>query len=329
MSMIRLKNVSKFYYSKGIIASGISKVNLDLDAGEFVVITGESGSGKSTLLNVISGLDTYEEGEMYIEGSETSHYTAEDFERYRQKYISCIFQSFNLVSSYTVFQNVALAMEIDGHDGHEIKQKVNEILNKVGLSAYKNRKVSKLSGGQKQRVAIARALAKDTKILVADEPTGNLDSASAEGIVELLTEIASDKLVVGLIAGGEQAFLKAIEGAEDSHTLCQQELEKINLSDKDTVVGLAASGRTPYVIYGLKFANSIGAHTIAISCNKGSEISKEAKVAIEPVVGPEVLTGSTRLKSGTAQKMILNMISTGSMIGIGKVYKNLMVDVQQ
>ncbi len=196
MSMIRLKNVSKFYYSKGIIASGISKVNLDLDAGEFVVITGESGSGKSTLLNVISGLDTYEEGEMYIEGSETSHYTAEDFERYRQKYISCIFQSFNLVSSYTVFQNVALAMEIDGHDGHEIKQKVNEILNKVGLSAYKNRKVSKLSGGQKQRVAIARALAKDTKILVADEPTGNLDSASAEGIVELLTEIASDKLVV-------------------------------------------------------------------------------------------------------------------------------------
>jgi N-acetylmuramic acid 6-phosphate etherase len=139
----------------------------------------------------------------------------------------------------------------------------------------------------------------------------------------------SDKLVVGLIAGGEQAFLKAIEGAEDSHTLCQQELEKINLSDKDTVVGLAASGRTPYVIYGLKFANSIGAHTIAISCNKGSEISKEAKVAIEPVVGPEVLTGSTRLKSGTAQKMILNMISTGSMIGIGKVYKNLMVDVQQ
>ena len=114
MGMIRLKNVSKYYYSKGIIASGISRVNLDLDAGEFVVITGESGSGKSTLLNVISGLDTYEEGEMYIEGRETSHYTASDFEKYRQQYISCIFQSFNLVSSYTVYQNVALAMQIDG-----------------------------------------------------------------------------------------------------------------------------------------------------------------------------------------------------------------------
>ena len=204
MGMIKLKNVSKYYYSKGIIASGISRVNLDLDAGEFVVITGESGSGKSTLLNVISGLDTYEEGEMYIEGMETSHYTASDFEEYRQKYISCIFQSFNLVSSYTVYQNVALAMQIDGCDPSEIREKVTEIIKKVGLHEYRNRKVSKLSGGQKQRVAIARALAKDTKILVADEPTGNLDSVSADGIVELLTDISSDKLVIVVTHNYEQ-----------------------------------------------------------------------------------------------------------------------------
>jgi ABC-type lipoprotein export system ATPase subunit len=204
MGMIRLKNVSKYYYSKGIIASGISRVNLDLDAGEFVVITGESGSGKSTLLNVISGLDTYEEGEMYIEGKETSHYTASDFEGYRQQYISCIFQSFNLVSSYTVYQNVALAMQIDGCEPAEIRKKVNDIIKKVGLYEFRNRKVSRLSGGQKQRVAIARALAKDTKILVADEPTGNLDSESAEGIVELLTDIASDKLVIVVTHNYEQ-----------------------------------------------------------------------------------------------------------------------------
>ena len=127
MSIIRLKNVSKFYYSKGIIASGISRVNLDLDVGEFVVITGESGSGKSTLLNVISGLDTYEEGEMYIEGKETSHYTATDFEGYRKKYISSIFQSFNLISSYTVYQNVAIALEIEGVPKSEIKEKVPAI----------------------------------------------------------------------------------------------------------------------------------------------------------------------------------------------------------
>lgn len=196
MGMIRLKNVSKYYYSKGMIASGISGINLELDAGEFVVITGESGSGKSTLLNVISGLDTYEEGEMYIEGMETSHYTAADFEEYRKKYISCVFQSFNLVSSYTVYQNVALAMQIDGYSPAEIRERVTDIIEKTGLSEYAKRKVSRLSGGQKQRVAIARALAKDTRILVADEPTGNLDSASAEGIVELLTDIASDRLVI-------------------------------------------------------------------------------------------------------------------------------------
>ena len=194
--MIKLKNVSKFYYSKGVIASGITRVNLDLDVGEFVVITGESGSGKSTLLNVISGLDTYEEGEMYIQGRETSHYTAADFENYRKQYIGNIFQSFNLVTSYTVYQNVALALEINGSSKEEIRRKVPAILERVGMAEFSRTKVSKLSGGQKQRVAIARALAKETKIIVADEPTGNLDSESAQGIVELLTELATDRLVI-------------------------------------------------------------------------------------------------------------------------------------
>ena len=194
--MIELKNVSKFYYSKGMITSGFSRVNLSLDVGEFVVITGESGSGKSTLLNVISGLDSYEEGEMYIEGKETSHYLAADFEEYRKKYIGNIFQNFNLVGSYTVYQNVDLILRINGYPKDEIKERVDSILERVGLSDFAKTKVSKLSGGQKQRVAIARALAKDTAIVVADEPTGNLDSESAEGIVQLLLEISQDKLVV-------------------------------------------------------------------------------------------------------------------------------------
>ena len=136
-------------------------------------------------------------------------------------------------------------------------------------------------------------------------------------------------MVVGLIAGGRNAFMKAVEGAEDSHTLCEQDLKELGLTEKDTVIGLAASGRTPYVIYGLKYANSIGCKTVAIACNKSSEVGKEARIAIEPVPGPEVLTGSTRLKAGTCQKMVLNMISTASMVGIGKAYENLMVDVKQ
>ncbi|MFR0778494.1 MAG: N-acetylmuramic acid 6-phosphate etherase [Zhenhengia sp.] len=135
--------------------------------------------------------------------------------------------------------------------------------------------------------------------------------------------------VVGLLAGGHKAFVKAVEGAEDSKELGRGDLEIIKLTDKDTVVGIAASGRTPYVVGALEYANSVGAPTVALACNKESEIGRVSKIVIEVVPGPEILTGSTRLKAGTVQKMVLNMLSTVSMIRVGKVYKNLMVDVQQ
>ena len=134
--------------------------------------------------------------------------------------------------------------------------------------------------------------------------------------------------VIGLIAGGAKAMTEAVEGAEDSKTLGKQDLKHLKLNETDTVIGLAASGRTPYVIGGLEYANTIGANTAAIACNKNTAIGAVADIAIEIEVGPEILTGSTRLKSGTAQKLVLNMISTGAMVGIGKVYENLMVDVQ-
>ncbi|MBC6300381.1 N-acetylmuramic acid 6-phosphate etherase [Listeria booriae] len=134
-------------------------------------------------------------------------------------------------------------------------------------------------------------------------------------------------MVVGLIAGGEKAFLQAIEGAEDSVILAKEDLEGIALTADDYVLGIAASGRTPYVIGALDYAKEVGAKTGALSCNTNAAISAHADTAIEVDCGPEILTGSTRLKAGTAQKLVLNMISTVSMIGIGKVYKNLMVDV--
>lgn len=135
--------------------------------------------------------------------------------------------------------------------------------------------------------------------------------------------------IVGLIAGGEAAFLKAVEGAEDSRELGRGDLAAHKLERRDLVIGIAASGRTPYVLGALAYAREIGCRTAAISCNAGSEIGKAADLAVEVVVGPEVLTGSTRLKAGTAQKLILNMISTASMVGVGKAYQNLMVDVMQ
>ncbi|MBC1934725.1 N-acetylmuramic acid 6-phosphate etherase [Listeria grandensis] len=134
-------------------------------------------------------------------------------------------------------------------------------------------------------------------------------------------------MVVGLIAGGEKAFLQAVEGAEDSSILGKEDLQRISLTANDYVLGIAASGRTPYVIGALDYAKKVGAKTGALSCNTNAAISEHADTAIEVDCGPEILTGSTRLKAGTAQKLVLNMISTVSMIGIGKVYKNLMVDV--
>jgi N-acetylmuramic acid 6-phosphate etherase len=134
--------------------------------------------------------------------------------------------------------------------------------------------------------------------------------------------------VVGLIAGGEKAFVQAVEGAEDNPLLAHEDLKSINLTNKDIVIGIAASGRTPYVIGAFDYAKQIGAKTVAISCSKNAKISEYADLAIEAVPGPEVLTGSTRLKAGTTQKLILNMISTLSMVSIGKVYQNLMVDVK-
>ena len=139
----------------------------------------------------------------------------------------------------------------------------------------------------------------------------------------------SPDLVVGLIAGGHGAIFKAVEGAEDSKDLGVEDLKAINLNENDIVIGLAASGRTPYVIGGLEYANSLGCKTVSLSCNNNSEIGRVAKLKLEIIVGPEVLTGSTRLKSGTAQKLVLNMITTATMVSLGKCYGNLMVDVMQ
>lgn len=134
--------------------------------------------------------------------------------------------------------------------------------------------------------------------------------------------------VVGLIAGGHQAIFRAVENAEDKPELGEQDLLNIQFNDKDVLVGIAASGRTPYVLGALAYARKVGAATASISCNPNSPVANAADIAITPIVGPEVVTGSSRMKAGTAQKLVLNMITTGAMIRIGKVFGNLMVDVE-
>lgn len=146
--------------------------------------------------------------------------------------------------------------------------------------------------------------------------------------VECLPTFSTTDEVLGIIAGGEKAFIRAQEGAEDSKEEARKDLERIMLCKRDVLVALTASGRTPYCIGALEYAGSVGAYRVGLSCNSPSELSAYSDISIEVDAGPEILTGSTRLKAGTAQKMILNMISTASMVGIGKVYGNLMVDMK-
>lgn len=174
---------------------------------------------------------------------------------------------------------------------------------------------------------IARAFEKNGRLIYIGAGTsgrlGILDASECPP-----TYGVPENMVHAIIAGGHEAIFRAKEGAEDSLELCEKDLKNISFSANDVLVGLAASGRTPYVIGGLKYAKKLGAVTVGLTCNPNSEISKLADISIAPVVGPEVITGSTRMKSGTAQKMVLNMLTTGSMIKIGKVFNNLMVDVK-
>ncbi len=195
MSFLQLKDIGKIYVSENNVAVGVRGVNLSFELGEFVAITGASGSGKSTLLNVLSGMDSYEEGELFIEGKSTSHYLQADWEQYRQKYISFIFQDYNIIDSFTVLQNVELAL-MSITDPLERRKRAIDLIDRVGLRKHMKHKGSHLSGGQKQRTVIARALAKDSPIILADEPTGNLDSETSKEIIELLREVSRDKLLI-------------------------------------------------------------------------------------------------------------------------------------
>lgn len=194
--MIELKNVSKFYSDNNIVTVGLKNVNLKLNKGEFVAITGDSGSGKSTLLNVISSIDTYDEGEILFYDCETFYFNQNDSDIFRKNNVSFVFQKYNIIDSYTVLQNVMLPLVIKGIPDAEAEEKALEIIRQVGLENRIHNKGTNLSGGEKQRCVIARALATDAPILACDEPTGNLDSKTGAEIIKLIKEVAKDKLVL-------------------------------------------------------------------------------------------------------------------------------------
>ncbi|MEC9490164.1 MAG: N-acetylmuramic acid 6-phosphate etherase [Halanaerobiales bacterium] len=228
---------------------------------------------------------------------------------------------------------------------NDLDKLVTESINEKSknIDRVDTEKIIKIINTEDKKVALAVAKEKENIAQAVDLITSALKNAGrliymgagTSGRLGILdasecppTYGVSSELVQGLIAGGEQAIRNSIENAEDSKEEAVKQLQKIKFSKNDFLVGIAASGSTPYVIGGLEYAKSREAKTAALSCNPNSEIAKIADISIAPIVGPEVVTGSTRMKAGTAQKMVLNMLSTATMIKLGKVYKNYMVDLQ-
>lgn len=194
--MLQIKQISKQYKTDTLVQTALDKVTLNLRDNEFVAILGPSGSGKTTLLNIIGGLDRYDSGDLIINGISTKKYSDRDWDSYRNHTVGFVFQSYNLIPHQTILSNVELALTISGISSKERKQRAKEALKKVGLAEHIHKRPNQLSGGQMQRVAIARALVNDPDILLADEPTGALDTKTSVQVMDLLKEVAKDRLVV-------------------------------------------------------------------------------------------------------------------------------------
>lgn len=227
----------------------------------------------------------------------------------------------NLQALSTERRNPA-TMNIDEMDTLSLVQTINNEDKKVALAVEKE-----IDNIAKAIDEMSKRFAQGGRIIYCGAGTSGRMGV-LDGVELTPTYNVPATRAFGIIAGGEEAMYVAVEGAEDSKELALEDMGKIDITDGDIVIGIAASGRTPYTISALEYANKKGALTISVTCNEDSEMNKVAQIGIAPVVGPEVVTGSTRMKAGTAQKMVLNMLSTGTMIKTGKVYSNLMINVQ-
>ena len=219
--MLQIQKIYKKYVTGDLEQTALDGVSLNLRDNEFVAILGPSGSGKTTLLNVIGGLDRYDSGDLIINGISTKKYKDRDWDSYRNHTIGFVFQSYNLIPHQTVLSNVELALTISGISKSERKRRATEALEKVGLGKQLHKKPNQMSGGQMQRVAIARALVNDPEILLADEPTGALDSETSIQVMDLLKEVAKDRLVVMVTHNPELAeqYANRIVRVKDGHII--------------------------------------------------------------------------------------------------------------
>lgn len=240
--MIKLRNINKFYNTSSSKFHALHDITLDLPDQGMVYVVGRSGSGKSTLLNIIGGIDTYDSGELIIENNiigadkqiiDTKNFSRKDYNAYRNTYIGFIFQEFNVIKGLTVYENVALSLELQKKDSRKYSDEIKAIIEKVGLSGKENRRINQLSGGERQRVAIARALIKDPKVIIADEPTGNLDGKNRDIVMNILKELSKEKLI--LIVTHDKYLSDRYGDREitikDGHIINDVILHKENLSE--------------------------------------------------------------------------------------------------
>lgn len=203
--MLQIKSISKRYKTGDFVQQALDKVSLNLRDSEFVAILGPSGSGKTTLLNIIGGLDRYDDGDLVINGISTRQYKDRDWDSYRNHTIGFVFQSYNLIPHQTILSNVELALTISGIGKADRRERARKALEKVGLGEHINKKPNQLSGGQMQRVAIARALVNDPDIVLADEPTGALDSRATDSLLNLFGEINRDGQTILMVTHSVKA----------------------------------------------------------------------------------------------------------------------------
>ena len=253
--MLELKNISKIYHTAGFSQKALDGVSISFRENEFVSILGQSGGGKTTLLNVIGGLMRYDEGDLIIDGKSTKKFTDKDWDFYRNVRIGFIFQSYNLISHQSVLENVKLSLTLANKNTANMEEKAIKALERVGLKDHIHKKPSELSGGQMQRVAIARALVNDPQILLADEPTGALDSETSTQIMDLLKEIAKDKLVIMVTHNKTLAeeYSTRIIGIKDGRIISDSNpYEKSDTSDNFKISKIALKLKTAL---GLSFNN--------------------------------------------------------------------------
>ena len=223
--MLQLKGISKSYTTGDFTQVALDDVSISFRDNEFAAILGPSGSGKTTLLNIVGGLDHYDAGDLVIDGISTKDYTDRDWDAFRNNRIGFVFQSYNLIPHQTILANVELALTLSGVGKEERTKRALEALERVGLGEHVKKRPSQLSGGQMQRVAIARALVNDPEILLADEPTGALDSKTSIQIMDLLCEIANDRLVIMVTHNPElaDAYATRIVNLADGHILADSD----------------------------------------------------------------------------------------------------------